>query len=164
MYFIESKVSTRVCAQGIRGQGNSPERHISDTLSQQENRHSSTSFRHPSRFCLSGFFLQARAPVLVLVVIQAGLSRFRSTGSLSHLWRPGSPTPRDRDIRRLTARNRRFYPQRESFHVMADIVLIPDPVRSRNSIGLKRRGLQPRLVSSDCLLRRLDKAYNSTFP
>src|ERR1019366_1231900 len=34
------------------------------------------------------------------------------------------------------------------------------PVRSRNSIGLKRRGLQPRLVSSDCLLRGFDKAYN----
>jgi hypothetical protein len=27
--------------------------------------------------------------------------------------------------------------------------------------GLKRRGLQPRLASSDCLLRRLDKAYNA---
>ena len=29
------------------------------------------------------------------------------------------------------------------------------PVRSRYSIGLKRRGLQPRLASSDCLLRCL---------
>jgi hypothetical protein len=32
----------------------------------------------------------------------------------------------------------------------------------KKSTGLKRRGLQPRLASSDCLLRRLDKAYNST--
>ena len=29
------------------------------------------------------------------------------------------------------------------------------PVRSRNSIGLKRRGLQPRLVSSDCLAAKM---------
>jgi hypothetical protein len=38
------------------------------------------------------------------------------------------------------------------------------PVRSRYSIGLKRQRLQPRLVSSDCLLHRLDKAYNPAFP
>ena len=38
------------------------------------------------------------------------------------------------------------------------------PVWSRKSTGLKRRGLQPLLVSSDCLLRRLDKAYNPAFP
>ena len=38
------------------------------------------------------------------------------------------------------------------------------PVWSRYSTGLKRRGLQPRLVSSDCLLRRLDKAYNPASP
>jgi hypothetical protein len=37
-------------------------------------------------------------------------------------------------------------------------------VWSRKSTGLKRRGLQPLLVSSDCLLRRLDKAYNPAFP
>src|ERR1019366_3167435 len=39
-----------------------------------------------------------------------------------------------------------------------------DPVWSRYSTGLKRRGLQPRLVSSDCLLRRLDMAYNPASP
>jgi hypothetical protein len=33
-------------------------------------------------------------------------------------------------------------------------------VWSRKSNGLKRRGLQPRLASWDCLLHRLDKAYN----
>src|ERR1017187_10359440 len=38
------------------------------------------------------------------------------------------------------------------------------PVWSRNSTGLKRRGLQPRLVSSDCLLHRLDKANNPVQP
>ncbi len=37
-------------------------------------------------------------------------------------------------------------------------------VWSRNSTGLKRRGLQPRLVSSDCLLHRLDKANNPASP
>jgi hypothetical protein len=37
-------------------------------------------------------------------------------------------------------------------------------VWSRYSTGLKRRGLQPRPVSSDCLLHRLDKAYNPAFP
>src|SRR5664280_1330427 len=37
-------------------------------------------------------------------------------------------------------------------------------VWSRNSFGLKRRDLQPRQVSSDCLLHRLDKAYNPAFP
>src|ERR1019366_2741028 len=37
-------------------------------------------------------------------------------------------------------------------------------VWSRYSTGLKRRGLQPRLVSSDCLLRGLDKAYNPASP
>src|SRR5664280_39792 len=29
--------------------------------------------------------------------------------------------------------------------------------------GFERRGLQPRLVSSDCLLHRLDKVYKSGF-
>src|SRR5664280_1859741 len=35
--------------------------------------------------------------------------------------------------------------------------------RAQVNIGLAR-GLQPRLVSSDCLLYRLNKAYNSAFP
>ena len=38
------------------------------------------------------------------------------------------------------------------------------PAWSRNSTGLTRRGLQPRLVSSECLLPRLDKAYNPSSP
>src|ERR1035437_2424063 len=37
-------------------------------------------------------------------------------------------------------------------------------VWSRNSTGLKSRGLQPRLVSSDCLLHRLDKANDPASP
>src|ERR1019366_57043 len=41
---------------------------------------------------------------------------------------------------------------------------IEEPVWSRYSTGLKRRGLQPRLVSSDCLLRPLDRAYNPAPP
>jgi L-lactate dehydrogenase len=43
------------------------------------------------------------------------------------------------------------------------ILVVTDPVWSKKSNGLKKRGLQPRLVSSDCLLHRLDKAYNSSF-
>jgi hypothetical protein len=39
--------------------------------------------------------------------------------------------------------------------------VVGNPVWSKKSNGLKRRSLQPRLASSDCLLRRLDKAYNS---
>src|ERR1019366_10106163 len=46
----------------------------------------------------------------------------------------------------------------------AGITPPPGPVWSRNSSGLKRRGLQPRLVSADCLLHRFDKAYNPAFP
>jgi hypothetical protein len=44
------------------------------------------------------------------------------------------------------------------------LAMIKLPLWSRNSPGLKRRGLQPRLVSSDCLFYRLNKAYNSAFP
>src|ERR1039458_5631854 len=41
---------------------------------------------------------------------------------------------------------------------------LPETIWSRYSTGLKRRGLQPRRVSSDCLLQRLDKAYNPASP
>ena len=52
----------------------------------------------------------------------------------------------------------------EALRLLAAFPSFVQLVRSRNSIGLKRRGLQPRLASSDCLLRPLDKAYNPASP